>query len=155
MAGPLVVNMSLRILFLILRVCKTTEKKSNIGHSQLTTWCISTHEADEQTSRPSHPVWCHLSDLCSDWFQTVLITIFALIFLPLPLFFPAGWVLSTMISKASSSSWRGASTPTGKPTAALCPTTPNASCHSAPSTVLWVAAEGGKGWGIQKWKGTR
>lgn len=48
MAGPLVVNMSSRILFLILHVCKKTEKKSKIGHSQLTTWCISTHEADKQ-----------------------------------------------------------------------------------------------------------
>lgn len=152
MADLLVVNMSSRILFLILRVCKKTEKK--IQNRTLTAYDMMHQHSWGWRAGP-----LILSDVtCLIYVQTdfkLLITIFALIFLPLPLFFPAGWVLSTMISKASSSSWRGASTPTGKPTAALCPTTLNASCHSAPSTVLWVAAEGGKGWGIQKWKGTK
>jgi len=74
----------------------------------------------------------HLYVLCSNW----------LLFSPFLLSAsPAGWVLSTTISRASSSSWRGESIPTGKPTAAHCPTTLSASCHFAPSTVLWVAAE--------------
>lgn len=153
MADLLVVNMSSRILFLILRVCKKTEKK--IQNRTLTAYDMMHQHSWGWRAGP-----LILSDVtCLIYVQTD----FKLCWLPFLLwyfylchsFFPAGWVLSTMISKASSSSWRGASTPTGKPTAALCPTTLNASCHSAPSTVLWVAAEGGKGWGIQKWKGTK
>lgn len=50
----------------------------------------------------------------------------------------AGWVTSTMTSRASSSSWREESTHTGTLTVGTSPTTWSASCLCAPSTVLYV-----------------
>lgn len=54
------------------------------------------------------------------------------------LFCEAGWVSSTTTSRASSSSWREESTPTGTLTAAPSPTTWSASCLCAPSIAPWV-----------------
>lgn len=53
------------------------------------------------------------------------------------LFFTAGWVMSTMTSRASSLSWREESTLTGMLTVETCPTTWRDSCLLDPSTALW------------------
>lgn len=92
-------------------------------------------------------VWCLLSSFCCVFKLIKAKSHFPSHFIPFfdpcssPPHVTVGLASSIMTSRASSSFWRGESTPTGRPTAVPCPTTLNASCPFVQSTALWVPEE--------------